>query len=233
MAQSSPSTDGSRRNPENSFVGTADTWLGRLNAAGSTPFRGRWSREHWMLASLFATMSVMVVAIVPGFASAMRTPHVERTTLVLGLPALPKFSYAAPTDTWQILRVHKGQTLVSLFDGLGLPANSMQRVLAQPGAKAVLAHLHAGDELAFDLGNPGELRGLRFDKNDSTRVEMRIGQNTVKTTVTKRPTEIRLEATSGVIEGSLFAAGKRAGLSEAAIREMTNAFSSSSAKSSI
>ena len=225
MAQPSPGTDGSRRNPENTFVGAADAWLGRLNAAGNTPFRGRWSREHWMLASLFATMSAMIVAIVPGFASAMRTPHVERTTLALGLPALPKFSYAAPVDTWQILRVHKGQTLVSLFDSLGLPANDMQRVLAQPGAKAVLAHLHDGDELAFDIGNPGELRGLRFDKNDSTRVVMRIGRNTIDTTATKRPTEIRLEATSGVIEGSLFAAGKRAGLSEAAIREMTNAFS--------
>ena len=225
MAQSTHRTDGPRRNPKNSYTGAADAWLDRLNAAGSTPFRGRWSREHWMLASLFATMSAMIVAIVPGFATAMRAPHVERTTLALALPALPKFSTAVPTNNWQILRVHKGQTLVSLFDDLGLTANTLQRVLAQPGAAITLKHLHEGDQLAFDIGHPGELRGLRFDKNDNTRVEIRIGQNTIKTTVTKRPTEIRLEATSGVIEGSLFAAGKRAGLSEAAIREMTNAFS--------
>lgn len=225
MAQPNHHPGDSRRNPRNSLARAVDAWLGRLNAAGSTPFRGRWSREHWMLASLFATMSMMIVAIVPGFASAMRTPRVERTTLALALPALPKFNQPTPADNWQILRVHKGQTLVSLFDDLGLPANDMRRVLAQPGASATLKHLHDGDQIAFDIGSPGVLRGLRFDKNDSTRVEMRIGENAIKTTETRRPTEIRLEATSGVIEGSLFAAGKRAGLSETAIREMTNAFS--------
>ncbi len=225
MAQPTHRTDDLRRNPQDSLVRVADAWLERLNAAGSTPFRGRWSREHWMIASLFATMSAMIVAIVPGFASAMRTPHVERTTLALALPALPEIHHAIPSDNWQILRVHKGQTLASMFDDLGLPASDLQRVLAQPGASKTLAHLHEGDELAFDVGNPGELRGLRFDKSDSTRVEMRIGAGSIQATEVKRPTEVRLEATSGVIEGSLFAAGKRAGLSEAAIQQMTNAFS--------
>lgn len=178
-----------------------------------------------MLASLFATMGALIVAIVPGFTSAMRTPHVQRTMLALALPALSQSSYEAPADNWQILRVQKGQTLGSLFDNLGLPASDMQRVLAQPGAKAALAHLHDGDELGFDIANPGELRGFRFDKGNDSRVEIRINDDAVKATVVKRPIEVRLEATSGVIEGSLFAAGKKAGLSETAIREMTNAFS--------
>jgi len=224
MDQSADRTDSPRRNPPNSLVRSADAWLDRLNSAGSGSFRGRWSREHWMLASLFATMGAMIVAIVPGFTSAMRAPHVQRTTLALELPTLPTLTTTAPVNNWQILRVQKGQTLGSMFGDLGLPANEMQRVLAQPGAKTVLTHLHDGDELAFDIANPGELRGLRFDKSESTRVEMRIAEDAIKTTIVKRPTETRLEATSGVIEGSLFAAGKRAGLSEKAIAEMTNAF---------
>jgi murein DD-endopeptidase MepM/ murein hydrolase activator NlpD len=225
MAQPTHRADDSRRNPGNSLVRVADAWLDRLNAAGNSPFRGRWTREHWMLASLFATMSVMIVAIVPGFASAKHTPRAERTTLALALPALPKFYHPAPIENWQVLRVQKGQTLSSMFADLGLPASDLQRVLAQPGAAAALGRLRDGDELSFDIGDPGELHGLRFNKDDNTRVEMRIGNDAIKTTDIERPSETRLEASAGVIEGSLYAAGMRAGLSEAAIQQMTNAFS--------
>ena len=50
----------------------------------------RWSREHWMLAGLCASLGTLVLTIIPGFASAMREParHENTTTLSLPLPAL-------------------------------------------------------------------------------------------------------------------------------------------------
>ena len=34
-------------------------------------FTGRWSRRHWAHASLFATIGMLVAAIVPGFGDAL------------------------------------------------------------------------------------------------------------------------------------------------------------------
>jgi murein DD-endopeptidase MepM/ murein hydrolase activator NlpD len=225
MDQSPKSIGGTHRHDSVSLTHVAKSWFKRLDAAGSDDFHGRWSREHWMLASMFATMGALVVAIVPGFANAMHTPAVARTTFALSLPALPNAASAAPVNDWQIVRVQKGQTLGSLFADLNLPANDLQRVLAQPGAKQHLTHLRDGDELAFDIPAPGALRGLRFDKDDSTRVELQIANDGIRSAEIKRPLETRLESTSGVIQGSLFGAGARAGLSDAAVMQMAKIFS--------
>jgi murein DD-endopeptidase MepM/ murein hydrolase activator NlpD len=131
----------------------------------------------------------------------------------------------APIDNWQIVRLRKGQTLQSLFTDLNLPAADMQRVLAQPGAKKILGHLHEGDEVAFNVSQPGTLSGLRYNKDDATRVELKIGADAITSTTIARPLERRLESTSGVIAGSLYNAGQKAGLSDAAVTKLARIFS--------
>ncbi len=225
MDQPANSTGGTHRNDSVSLTRSAKSWAKRLDAAGSENFRGRWSREHWMLASMFATMGALVVAIVPGFTNALNTPKASHATFALSLPALPKSASPAPTESWQLVRVHKGQTLGSLFADFNLSTTDVHRVLAQPGAKQTLTHLHDGDELAFDIPAPRILRGLRFNKDDATRVELQLAGDTIRSTVFKRPLEKRLESTSGVIEGSLYNAGERAGLSDASVTQMAKIFS--------
>jgi len=225
MDQPVNSTGGTHPKDSVSLTRSAKSWAKRLDAAGSENFRGRWSREHWMLASMFATMGALVVAIVPGFTNALHTPKASHATFALSLPALPKSAPPAQIENWQIVRVHKGQTIQTLFADFNLPAADLQRVLAQAGAKQILTHLHDGDELAFDVPLPGQLRGLRFDKDDSTRVELQLASDSIHGTQIKRPLERRLESTSGVIEGSLYGAGERAGLSDAAVTQMAKIFS--------
>jgi murein DD-endopeptidase MepM/ murein hydrolase activator NlpD len=201
------------------------SWFRRLDDAGNENFRGRWKREHWMLASMFATMGALVVAIVPGFDNALHTPKLTRATFALSLPQRPKAEVPAPTENWQIVRVRKGQTLDSLFTEFNLPASTMKHVLSQPGAKQALAHLHDGSEIAFDIPSPGVLRGLRFDKDDATRVELQVHGDAIDSTKIERPLERRMESTSGVIAGSLFSAGEQAGLSDASVIQMAKIFS--------
>ncbi len=225
MDQPAHSNGGTHRHDSVSLTRDAKSWVKRLDAAGSDNFRGRWSREHWMLASMFATMGALVVAIVPGFTNAMHSPKATRATFALSLPTLPKSATATPVDNWQIVRLRKGQTLQSLFADFGLPAADMQRILAQPGAKQVLTHLHDGDELSFNVPAPGKLSGLRFNKNDSTRVELQIGDESIRSATIERPIERRLESTSGVIENSLYRAGEKAGLGDASVTQMAKVFS--------
>ncbi len=225
MDQSAHSNGGTHRHDSVSLTREAKSWAKRLDAAGSGNFRGRWSREHWMLASMFATMGALVVAIVPGFTNTLHAPKTVRATFALSLPKLSIPATASPIANWQLVRLHKGQTLHSLFTDFNLPAAEMQRVLAQPGAKQVLNHLRDGDEISFNVPTPGMLRGLRFNKNETTRVELQVSDDSIRRIQVDRPLEKRLESTSGVIAGSLYNAGEKAGLSDAAVTQMAKIFS--------
>src|SRR5262245_12397854 len=70
----------------------------------SDGFNGRWSRRHWAHASLFATLGMLVAAIVPGFGPAANTapaqaPHLS---MALPLPSLPlAHLHGEAGDSWQ------------------------------------------------------------------------------------------------------------------------------------
>jgi murein DD-endopeptidase MepM/ murein hydrolase activator NlpD len=179
-----------------------------------------------VLASLFAFLALLIVTIVPGFASAMRSASAnERATLSLPLPPLVgKTAEAAAGSAWQVVRVQSGQTLGAVFEQMGVPASVMHRVLEQPSART-LSRLRAGAEIAFDLGHDGQLRGLRFERDEAARVELRLADGKIEEKVIERPLERRVMVASGEITSSLYAAGAKAGLSNAAINQMANAFS--------
>ncbi len=180
-----------------------------------------------MLASLFACLGALIAAIVPGFASALRAPEIGRTTLALALPPPPKSRpiATAPVSTWQTVRVESGETLGEIFERLDLPASTMQRLLDHPGAKKPLTRLRAGEEFAFDMPAPGELRAIRFDRGEDARVELHLDGDKVREKVAERAVERRVQIASGEIRSSLYAAGAKAGLSNAIINEMANVFS--------
>ena len=118
-------------------------------------FNGRWTRRQWAHASLFATLAALVAAIVPGFSanSPCRRPRTRRQPAPRSpspLPPLPLAKLRGQTgDSWQIVRVERGQTLGSLFEDLDLPAATMHALLEQPGAKQSLTRMKPGTELAL------------------------------------------------------------------------------------
>jgi murein DD-endopeptidase MepM/ murein hydrolase activator NlpD len=198
-----------------------------LALTDSSPL-GRWSHKHWLLAGLFGTLGILVATIIPGFANAMRGAAVEanRTTLSLPLPPMAgKAANVAAGSAWQVVRVQSGQTLGTLFQDMGVSASVMHQVLELPSARGPLSRLRAGAELAFDLGAAGELRGLRFERDEASRVELSLADGQIKEKVIERPLERRIMVASGEITSSLYADGARAGLSNAAINQMANAFS--------
>jgi murein DD-endopeptidase MepM/ murein hydrolase activator NlpD len=220
-----PSTDSERR-----------TRLKRLREAAlhrrvfgehvSAGFNGRWSRRQWAHASLFATLGALVAALVPGFSNAMYVPaNAPRTTLALALPLTPR--QGAAGDSWQVVQVERGQTLGSLFKDFEVPASTMHRILAQPGAKQALTRLRPGTELAFDLpvhapDMPGVLRTFRYDRDDSHRIELAIAGDTIRETVIVRPIETRTTVISGEVGKSLFHSARKLGLSGSNINTLTD-----------
>jgi murein DD-endopeptidase MepM/ murein hydrolase activator NlpD len=198
----------------------------RLPAA----FNGRWTRRHWAHASLFATLGALVAAIVPGLSpqAASSASLAPRTTLALALPSLPLAQLRGrPGDSWQLVTVQSGQTLASLFQQLDIPAATLHRLLAQPGARDSLARLKPGTVLGFDLpvaadGGRATLRTLRFDRDPTHRVELSLQGDAVQEHVIERPTETRTVVLSGEVGRSLYRSARKLGLSGKAVETLTD-----------
>ncbi|MFC4727385.1 peptidoglycan DD-metalloendopeptidase family protein [Coralloluteibacterium thermophilus] len=199
-----------------------------------TTFRGRWTRDHWATASLIGCVGVLVAAIVPGFSAAPPAAEPEQVTRAIALPLPPRsvlpieedpIAEEAPVDTWRTVQIAQGQTLGGVFSDLGLSANTLHRLLQHPGAREALTRVRAGDEFAFDVPEPGELRALRFARGENEHVELVLEDGGIKENVTERELERRTLVASGEITSSLYAAAARAGVSNAIVNTMANVFS--------
>jgi murein DD-endopeptidase MepM/ murein hydrolase activator NlpD len=195
----------------------------------SEGFNGRWSRRQWAQASLVATMGMLVAAIIPGLSPIHDTPApVARTSMALPLPSLPLAQLRGEAgDSWQLVRIERGQTVSSLFKQFGLSPSTLHEVMQQPGVREALTRLRPGTELAFDLpvgegGKSGELRALRFDRDATHRVELSFDGGQIRQKVIERPSETRTVVLSGKVGRSLFRSARKVGLSAANINTLTD-----------
>ncbi len=184
----------------------------------------RWTRRQWIHASLFTAIGIMVATIVPGFSTAMHVPVAEpHAVLALELPELSmERRQGTAGDSWQIVKVRPGQTLGSLFKELGIPRETMQRILKNADAKAALTKLKPGTELAFDLPVTGSLRTLRYDRDADHRVELSLAGESLKEKVVARETTTRTVVLSGKVGRSLNRSARNAGLTAANINSLTD-----------
>ena len=186
-------------------------------------FNTRWTRQHWLHASLFATFGALLATIVPGFSAQLHPAPQASATLPLQLPPL---TLAAPGRDagafWEVVQVEPGQTLGEIFERMDVPAATMHRILDNPANRDALARLRPGAELAFGRDADGALHGFRFDRSPSQRVELDLRDGTLHEKVFERATTTRLAVTSAEIDSSLYAAGRKAGLSPASIAVMTD-----------
>lgn len=210
---------------------TADTptSLPRLPLSALARFR----REHWFLASLLATVSTFVVLTIPGFAGASLEPqNAARTYLQLELPELSEIAEAEPVESaataaapgdWATVTVKPGQTLGAIFSAQGLSATLMHRLLEHPGAREPLTRFRPGAEFAFQIEG-GELRALRFDRDEATRVVLHVDGDSIREEKIEREVQRRVQMASGTITESLSEATARAGMSTASMLEMAKVF---------
>ncbi len=199
-----------------------------------------WRREHWLLASLVAALSVFASLVMPTWASAVRHDVAApgRTTLELPLPTYDQAITAHPSaaidpvadaagsanEDWRVLEVKRGQTLGELFHAQGLSATDLQRILDAHVDNGALSHIHPGDEFAFRTTADGHLAALRFDRDEHTRVVVRLDGDRLRTDLVERQVEQRVHVAHGIVESSLFDAGTQAGMSDAMVLKLAQAF---------
>ena len=211
-----------RRNSERSRVDTKWKFIQNISSAP-----GSWRRKHWLLAGFGVLATVFVGVIVPAGAAA-KPENIPITTVAVPLPEISvdpiKLDLASTEPEWQIVRVRQGQTLGEIFEQQGVPATELARLIDQQGKSSSLCHIHPGDEFAFQRDADGSLRALRFDRDDHTRVVVSFTKDGLSENLIARNIERRTHVSRGVIESSLFGAAEQAGMSDAMVAQLADAF---------
>lgn len=188
----------------------------------------RWARERWILGGGAFLLALLTLLGIPAWASIMRHPKpqpVPRETLALQLPAAPKEAPRAIEAPWKTVEVEPGQTLSEIFQAQGFTLADLARVMASGKDTGALKSLHPGDQLAFQSNDKGGLQGFRYQPDAATQVTLTAqSDGALKSTVVTLPIERRLHFAHGVVDGSLFAAGEKAGLSETMVLKLADVF---------
>jgi len=192
------------------------------------PALHRWQREHWILASIFASVTTLASLCAPRFADAhLDRESVAKERVALALPAhtISTMAPAAPSEAiWNVVHVKPGQTLGQLFSEQLLSANTLHRLLELPGAHEPLTRIRAGAEFGFGRDASGAFVGFRFDRDEAARVFVDIQGDEFHQRVEQRDVQRRVMMASGVIESSLSQAAADAGMSSSSVLEMAKVF---------
>lgn len=195
-----------------------------------------------MLASVAVALTVIVGMIMPTWANAMRREDAPGiTTLTLSLPELSADQLSAGDralaglaaagmvpgmdgDNWKIVIVRAGQSLADIFHEQGLSPTELQRLVDAKVDEGAFRRIHPGDEFGFRKSPEGKLLALRFDRDDHTRVVLRIDAEGVKSEIAERALERRVHVARGTIKSSLFEAGDAAGMTDSMTLKLAQAF---------
>lgn len=193
----------------------------------------RWRAEHWVLGGVALLLVALVGIVLPTWANATRHDPAPLTTMALDLPQLPPGAEADPSigaygvnvePEWQVVTVRAGQSLSDIFREQGLGPNELQRALDSQDDASSLRRIRPGQEFAFALDADGALKAMRFERGDAARVVLHFDGDGVREDVEDRAVERRTHVAHGVVTRSLFYAGEQAGMSDAMVLKLANAF---------
>lgn len=220
------SASGSRDIRQDKLRATRAEALQRYALRIPTSLNGRWSRRQWAHASLFASILVLLGALVPGLDQALALPqHSQRASLALPLPQIgPKQAKAGPTrkgDSWQVVNVRAGETAGAIFEQLQIPQSDLARLLKYPGVNMEMRRLRPGAEIAFDLPAGGPLRGFRYTRLGE-KVELDLTGAKITETAVPQQVDVRTVVLSGKVGDSLLDSARKVGLTSQNLKELTD-----------
>jgi murein DD-endopeptidase MepM/ murein hydrolase activator NlpD len=143
-----------------------------------------------------------------------------------------KVAALSPATIGRTLQVRKGDTLMKLLIDAGIARPEAHEAIAALTQVYSPRELRPGQSIELVLSAPGESAGPRLaalslqpDLERDIRVERRRADDRFSATAIDRPLSRELTAVAGVIESSLFLAGKRVEVPVGALAELIRIFS--------
>jgi murein DD-endopeptidase MepM/ murein hydrolase activator NlpD len=131
---------------------------------------------------------------------------------------------AADDSQWISIKVRSGQTLDAIFRQQGYSIALLHRILALNGDTRGLTKIRPGDVFDFRNDEAGELREMRYGLDEARYLLIRHQGGELAAELLQREIATEVTQTEGVIDSSLFVAGKQAGLSDAMVMKLANIF---------
>ncbi|MEM7706057.1 MAG: peptidoglycan DD-metalloendopeptidase family protein [Pseudomonadota bacterium] len=187
------------------------------------------SRRQWLATGVLLLVLPLLSLALEGLGNRSAAKAAElKITQTLALPdqqtpALPSGTESTEA-TWDIQRVGKGDTLAAVFQRLGLGPGVVHRVVHLNETTERLTRIYPGDELAFQLNDSGELAALEYQLSEDQRLRIHRVDGKLTSEIQQENLVTQLRHTGGVIRGSLFRAGREAGLSDRLIMDMAGLF---------
>lgn len=132
---------------------------------------------------------------------------------------------ARPDESWLSITVRRGDSLAAIFKRHSIAPRELHAIMQLGRLTRNLNALHPGDTVHLKLDDQNKLEQMVFDIDRLKSLQISRQQDgQFAARVIEHELERRLTQTSGVINTSLFEAGKAAGLQDRLIMEMTAIF---------
>ncbi|MCF6301299.1 MAG: peptidoglycan DD-metalloendopeptidase family protein [Proteobacteria bacterium] len=147
------------------------------------------------------------------------------------LPRIPLLSFSeegiigAEQLKEQVVIVQKGQNLSGIFTDLGLSQGLLLKIANLNADTKVLTKVFPKAKLLFKLSHDGEFRQLNYKYSDVDELIVHQDMGQLTSEVVHHPKQVQLVSSEGVITGSLFGAGKTAGLTDNMVMKLAHIFS--------
>lgn len=134
---------------------------------------------------------------------------------------------AEETPAQPLMVVHQiksGDTLLSIFDSLGIDQQQYHRLVATKEVTKGLSRLRPGQMLYFHFDEARNLQKLTHESNAIQSDNYLFGEEKISLDIVKKSVEMRTETAQGKIQSSLFVDGQNAGMSGKLIMNMARLF---------
>ncbi len=122
------------------------------------------------------------------------------------------------------ITIESGDTLSSIFQKQGFTARDVYQVTSDKTAAQFLQNIRPGKQLTFTTNLEGQLETLTYDVAVNQTLHVYRTDEGFQSRIDTEDIEVRQAFASGVIEDSLFNAGKAAGLPDTLIVKLANIF---------
>lgn len=136
-------------------------------------------------------------------------------------PTVEEDSYG---DTWEEVTVRSGQTLDAIFKKQGFSPGTLHQIMTLNEDTKQLKKIRPGDLFEFQRHPDRSLKRMRYAANENHFLIVDIDSGKAVASLEPREIVTQIEETSGIIQSSLFLAGKKAGLNDGMVMKLANLF---------
>jgi murein DD-endopeptidase MepM/ murein hydrolase activator NlpD len=146
----------------------------------------------------------------------------KQATPELPVPTLPTKPQDNPLINTVEFVVRRNDTLERIFRQLQLNLDDLAEIRQLPDVKGALDMLKPGDPITFEHNDDGALQSLTRQVTNTEKLTVTRDVDGFKAELIATPVTIRTANVRGIVDSSLFASARKAGLSADLIMRMAN-----------